>query len=126
MAYEVSERRACRALGFPRATHRYQSIRDDRAKLRIRLRDLAAARVRYGYRRLHLLLQREGRQVNHKLVYRIYCEEEAPRDTTGGARELLLFPLFPARGHRRLLLQFDKGGPRLPLPPSFSGTAGSA
>ena len=75
VAYEVSERRVCRTLGFPRATHRYQSVRDDRAELRIRLRDLAAARVRYGYRRLHLLLQREGRQVNHKLVYRLYCEE---------------------------------------------------
>jgi hypothetical protein len=41
VAYEVSERRACRALDFPRAGHRYQSVRDDRAKLRIRLRDLA-------------------------------------------------------------------------------------
>jgi putative transposase len=43
--------------------------------LRIRLRDLAAVRVRYGYRRLHTLLQREGYQVNHKLIYRLYCEE---------------------------------------------------
>ena len=75
MAYEVSERRACRALGFPRASQRYQSVREDRADLRIRLRDLAAVRVRYGYRRLHLLLQREGYVVNHKLVYRLYCEE---------------------------------------------------
>jgi putative transposase len=74
VCYEVSERRVCRALGFSRTTHRYQSVRDERAELRIRLRDLAAARVRYGYRRLHLLLRREGRQVNHKLVYRIYCE----------------------------------------------------
>jgi putative transposase len=75
MAYEVSERRACRTLGFPRATHRYESVRDDRAELRIRLRDLAATRVHYGYKRLHILLMREGWQVNHKLVYRIYCEE---------------------------------------------------
>ena len=75
MAYQVSERRACGALGFPRSSQRYQSIRDDRAALRIRLRDLAATRVRYGYRRLHLLLIREGWNVNHKLVYRLYCEE---------------------------------------------------
>jgi putative transposase len=43
--------------------------------LRIRLRDLAAVRVRYGYRRLHVLLRREGYRVNLKLVYRLYCEE---------------------------------------------------
>jgi putative transposase len=38
----------------------------------MRLRELAAARVRYGYRRLHVLLQREGWRVNHKRVYRLY------------------------------------------------------
>ena len=51
------------------------SVRDDRAELRIRLRDLAASRVRYGYRRLHILLKREGWKINHKLVYRLYLEE---------------------------------------------------
>ena len=54
---------------------RRQRVRDDQAVLRIRLRDLAASRVRYGYRRLHVLLKREGWQVNHKRVYRIYSEE---------------------------------------------------
>ncbi len=73
--YAVSERRACSTLGFPRASHRYRSIRDDRANLRIRLRDLAAGRAHYGYRRLHILLLREGWQVNHKLIYRLYVEE---------------------------------------------------
>ena len=73
--YGVSERRACGVIGQPRNTQRYQSIRDDRAELRIRLRDLARTRVRYGYRRLHILLKREGWQVNHKLVYRLYLEE---------------------------------------------------
>jgi putative transposase len=43
--------------------------------VRLRLRDLAAARARYGYRRLHVLLQREGWRVNHKRVYRLYREE---------------------------------------------------
>ena len=73
--YRVSERRACSALGFPRSSHRYQSVRDERAELRIRLRDLAASRVHYGYRRLHILLQREGWQVGHTVVYRLYQEE---------------------------------------------------
>ena len=43
--------------------------------MRIRLRDLAGARVKYGYRRLHLLLEREGWKVNHRLVCRLYAEE---------------------------------------------------
>jgi putative transposase len=62
-------------LGFPRASHRYRSVRDPRAELRIRLRDLASSRIHYGYRRLHVLLRREGWVVNKKLVYRLYCEE---------------------------------------------------
>lgn len=41
----------------------------------MRLRDLAAVRVRYGYRRLHVLLRREGWPVNHKRVHRLYIEE---------------------------------------------------
>jgi putative transposase len=41
----------------------------------MRLKELAAARVRYGYRRLHILLRREGWQINAKRVYRLYCEE---------------------------------------------------
>ncbi len=75
MGYRVSERRACEVLRAPRSSHRYQSVRDERAALRIRLRDLAASRVRYGHRRLTVLLRREGWQVNHKLVYRLYVEE---------------------------------------------------
>jgi putative transposase len=51
---------------------RYQSRKDPQHALRIRLRDLAASRVRYGYRRLHLLLRREGWKVNAKRVYRLY------------------------------------------------------
>ena len=75
VSYAVSERRACRVLCVPRASCRYQSVRDERAALRIRLRDLAGSRIRYGYRRLHVLLRREGWMVNHKLVYRLYVEE---------------------------------------------------
>ena len=59
-AYGISERRACSAMGFHRSSQRYRSRRDPQVELWIRLRDLAAARVRYGYRRLHVLLPREG------------------------------------------------------------------
>lgn len=60
VAHGVSERHACHVLRIPRASHRYQSIRDERADLRIRLRDLVGSRIRYGYRRLCTLLRREG------------------------------------------------------------------
>ena len=72
VCYGVSERRVCQVLGFARASYRYQSRADEQAALRIRIKDLAYARVSYGYRRLHILLQREGWRVNHKRVYRLY------------------------------------------------------
>ncbi len=64
-AYDVSERRACRAAGFHRSSQRYRARSDPQVELRMRLKELAAARVRYGYRRLHILLRREGWSVNH-------------------------------------------------------------
>ena len=73
--FQVSERRACGVAGVPRSTCRYRSAARDQTALRVRLRDLAASRVRYGYRRLHVLLRREGWMVNHKRVYRLYREE---------------------------------------------------
>jgi len=73
--YDIGERRACRATGFHRSSQRYKSRGDPQTELRIRLRDLAASRVRYGYRRLHVLLLREGYRLNHKRTYRLYREE---------------------------------------------------
>jgi len=73
--FRVSARRACRLAGAPRSSYRYRSVAADQTPLRLRLRDLAATRVRYGYRRLHVLLRREGWQINHKRVYRLYREE---------------------------------------------------
>lgn len=70
LGFQISERRVCRVIPIDRATQRYRSHRDDQAALRIRLRDLATIRVRYGYRRLHVLLQREGWRVNHTRVFR--------------------------------------------------------
>jgi putative transposase len=74
-AFGVSERQALRATGFNRSSQRYRSKRDPETELRMRLKELAAARVRYGYRRLHVLLRREGWPVNAKRIYRLYCEE---------------------------------------------------
>jgi putative transposase len=73
--FAISERRACDAMGFGRTSHRYLSRRDPAVELRLRLKDLAESRVRYGYRRLHVLLMREGWPVNHKRIYRLYSEE---------------------------------------------------
>jgi len=70
----VSQRRACHALGVARSTVRYESRRGD-DPIREPLRELAARRPRWGYRRLHVLLEREGMHCNHKRVYRIYHQE---------------------------------------------------
>jgi putative transposase len=75
VGFKVSERRACQVAGVCRSTYRYRSHARDQSALRVRLRDLAAVRVRYGYRRLHILLRREGWMINHKRVYRLYREE---------------------------------------------------
>lgn len=73
--YRTSERRALRAFAWSRSTHRHRSTRDPQTALRLRLRELAGIRIAYGYRRLHVLLQREGWPINHKRVYRLYREE---------------------------------------------------
>ena len=74
-AFEMSERRACRITGWVRMTVRYRCRRRDDACLRQRLRALARVRRRFGYRRLHVLLRREGFRVNHKRLFRLYREE---------------------------------------------------
>ncbi len=56
----MSERRACRVIDADRKSVRYRSKRDDDAELREKLRELANQRRRFGYRRLHILLRREG------------------------------------------------------------------
>lgn len=72
--WAVSIRRACRVLLFDPKTFRYRSRRRDQAVLEKRIKEICETRVRYGYRRVHVLLQREGWQVNHKKVRRIYNE----------------------------------------------------
>lgn len=74
-SYQVSERRAGHLLSLSNSSLRYRSRRPLAEDLRQRLRELAAERPRYGYQRLCVLLRREGWQVNHKRIYRLYREE---------------------------------------------------
>jgi putative transposase len=76
--FGVSSRKACRAICLQRSTFTYRLRKDDQAPLRLRLRELAEVRRRYGYRRLTVLLQREGWAVNHKRVYELYRQENLP------------------------------------------------
>ena len=91
---ELSQRRACGLMELYRATCRYQRRRSEDQPLRMRLRELAEARRRFGYRRLQILLQREGWQVNHKRVYRLYVEEKLSlRRKRGRKRSTVRQPL---------------------------------
>ena len=93
-AFQVPERRACRAFGLCRGSVRYRSIRPSQEPLRQRLRELAAARVQAGCEQLHTYLQREGWKVNHKRVWRLYSEEglslrrKKPRRRRSAARRI--------------------------------------
>lgn len=71
----MGARRAARLLRVPWSTMLYESRKDAQEPLRRRLREIAATYVRYGYRRLTVLLRREGWKVNAKRVYRLYEEE---------------------------------------------------
>ena len=71
----MSERRACSVIGADRSSVRYRSTRPDDAALRTRMRELAAVRRRFGYRRLHVLLRQEGLVKNAKRTQRLYREE---------------------------------------------------
>ena len=73
--YGVSQRRAARAARFCRSSLRYESRRDPLTALRQRLRELAQSRVRFGYRRLLVMMHREGWAVGKHRLYRLYTEE---------------------------------------------------
>jgi hypothetical protein len=100
-AFQMSERRACRVIGTDRASVRYRALRPDDGALRERLKTLAQERRRFGYRRLHVLLRREGQVVNKKRVQRLYREERLTVRRRGGrkraigTRRPLEVPLVP-------------------------------
>ncbi len=72
--WDVSIRRACRVLEFDTSTFHYKSCRREQAGLESRIKDICATRVRYGYRRVHVLLRLEGWELNARRTYRIYRE----------------------------------------------------
>ena len=84
-----SQRRACGLVGMDPRVYRYRSRRGDDTGLRKRLRDLAAERRRFGYRRLHILLKREGVEINRKKLYRLYKEERLTVRRRGGRKRAL-------------------------------------
>jgi len=88
-SFEVSERRACVALEVDRTSVRYRSSRPDNAAVRARLRELAAVRRRFGYRRLLVLMRREGLVMNHKKFRRLYREERLQVRRRSGRRRAL-------------------------------------
>jgi putative transposase len=71
VTYRVSERRACGLVKQARSVYHYRSYRDPRTEVRVRMREIAAARVRYG----RVMLLREGFELSKKVVYRLYREE---------------------------------------------------
>ena len=73
--YATSRRRACRIVRLHRSVNYYRALKDPKTALRGRMRELAQVRVRYGYRRLHVLLRREGWSLGREQAYRLYCEE---------------------------------------------------
>jgi putative transposase len=107
--HEVSERRACQALGIDRSTVRYRSRRPDDGAVRLRIRELAQVRRRFGYRRLHFLLRKEGVHMNQKRFRRLYREEGLQVRKRGGRKRALGLraPLaLPSRPNERWSLDF--------------------
>lgn len=103
----LSERRACRLAGLDRSTFQYQKQDQGDEALRKRLCELANERRRFGYRRLGILLAREGFVVNHKKLFRLYREEGlAVRRRRGRKRAL---------GTRRPILVPDRANQRWSL-----------
>jgi len=84
-----SQRRACALVGLHPRTYRYASTRPDDMALRTKLRELASQRRRFGYRRLGLMLERQGIKLNAKKLYRLYKEERLTVRKRGGRKRAL-------------------------------------
>ena len=84
-----SQRRACALAGIDPRVYRRQPTRPEVRELRERLRELSGERRRFGYRRLHILLRREGWALNWKKLYRIYREEGLTVRKRGGRKRAL-------------------------------------
>src|SRR3954447_22068095 len=107
--FAMSERRTCRVAAADRASVRYRPRRPDAGLLRERLKALAAQRRRFGYRRLWVLLRREGHAVNKKRVYRLYRQERLMLRRRGGRKRAVgtRSPMpVPSGPNRRWSLDF--------------------
>lgn len=105
----LSQRRACQVIEADRSTVRYRSLRPDDPALRQRIRELACERRRFGYRRLQILLEREGIRMNHKKFRRLYAQERLQVKRRGGRKRALgtRRPMVPPSGpNQRWSLDF--------------------
>lgn len=105
----LSERRACELADLHRSVFQYEKRDAGDEALRKRLRELANERRRFGYRRLHILLKREGIEVNHKKLFRLYREERLTARKRGGRKRALGTRrpiLVPERADQRWSLDF--------------------
>jgi len=105
----VSQRRACAALQIDRSSVRYKSVRSDDRDLREAMKKVAAERRRFGYRRIHVMLQRQGLYMNQKKLRRLYREEKLQVRKRGGRKRALgtRRPMvLPCRANERWSLDF--------------------
>lgn len=87
--YAVSQRRACSVLRIDRSSMRYRRRRADDGPLRAKMREVASERRRFGYRRIHLMLKRQGVVMNLKKLRRLYREERLQVKRRGGRKRAL-------------------------------------
>ena len=105
----VSQRRACEVLSVDRSSIRYRSIRSDDACIREAMKKVASVRRRFGYRRIHVMLDRQGIIMNVKKLRRLYREEKLTVHKRGGLKRALgtRRPLaLPSRSNERWSLDF--------------------
>lgn len=105
----VSQRRACEVLSVDRSSIRYRSIRSDDACIREAMKKVASVRRRFGYRRIHVMLDRQGIIMNVKKLRRLYREEKLTVRKRGGRKRALgtRRPLaLPSRSNERWSLDF--------------------
>ena len=105
----VSQRRACEVLSVDRSSIRYRSIRSDDACIREAMKKVASERRRFGYRRIHVMLDRQGIIMNVKKLRRLYREEKLTVRKRGGRKRALgtRRPLaLPSRSNERWSLDF--------------------
>ena len=108
-AHGVSQRRACAVLQIDRSSVRYRSIRPDDRDLREAMRQVASERRRFGYRRIHVMLERQGIRMNLKKLRRLYREEKLQVRKRGGRKRALGSRrpmLLPSRTNERWSLDF--------------------